>query len=108
MGTFEVQGIVSAINGEPLVQFRQLDAEGKQESKIQVSIMDAREIAQNINEAATNAIYEAAIFSWAKEQDPVNGEEIGIVMIDAIRKYRADKWGFPSNPEDWRTKPENE
>jgi hypothetical protein len=104
MGRFEVQGVVSAETGLPLVQLRQLDDNDVEVIGFQVEPADAREIAQNIQEAATNAIYEAAILSWAKEQDPENGEIAGIMIIDNIRKHRADKWGLPDRPEDWRSK----
>lgn len=104
MGIFEVQGIVSAENGLPLVQLRQLDENGVEEVKIQVDPIVARDIAHNILEAAANAIYEAALFSWAKEKDPENGELMGIAFIDGIRRHRSDKWGLPDRPEDWRPK----
>jgi hypothetical protein len=102
MGVFEVQGIVSAASGMPLVQFRQLDDEDEIVVGFQLEILEARDLAQNIQEAATNAIYEAALFNWAKERDPVNGEEMAAMMVDAVRRYRTDKWGLPSRPEDWR------
>jgi hypothetical protein len=102
MGRFEVQGIVSAKDKQPYVQLRQLDEKGFEEAGFQVSPMEAREIAQNILEAATNAIYEAAIMSWAIERDPKDGEVIGIQVIDAIRRHRADRWGLPDRPQDWR------
>lgn len=102
MGRFEVQGIVAFSNDMPYVQLRQLDDNDVEESKIQVSPAEAREIAQNILEAATNAIYDAAVISWSKEYDPENGEVMGMALIDLIRKYRADIWGLPDRPEDWR------
>lgn len=104
MSRFEVQGVVSAETGMPLVQLRQLDDNDEEVIGFQVEPADAREIAQNIQEAATNAIYEAAILSWAKERDSENGEVMGVMIIDAVRRHRADKWGLPDRPEDWRTK----
>jgi len=101
MGRFEVQGIVSMKTGEPIVQMRQVDDNGVEESRFQLSPMDAREIAQNILEAASNAVYDAALIAWAKEAFPED-EMMGIAMVDLIRKYRADKWGLPDRPEDWR------
>lgn len=102
MGRFEVQGIVATADGLPYVQLRQLDDNDNEEAQFQVDPAQAREIAQNIQEAATNAIYDAAIISWAKEKDPANGEVMGVVLVDNIRKHRADKWGLPDRPEDWR------
>lgn len=100
MGRFEVQGIVSSKTGEPLVQVRQLNDEGNEEYGFQVSPMEAREIAQNFVEAATNAVYDAALLSWAKEVFPDN-EEAGPYMVAMIRDFRADKWGLPDQPKDW-------
>jgi hypothetical protein len=99
VGRFEVQGIVSINTGEPLVQLRQLDENDVEESGFQVSPAEAREIAQNIQEAATNAVYDAALIAWAKESD---NEEMGVRLVDLIRRFRADKWGLPDRPEDWR------
>jgi hypothetical protein len=102
MGRFEVQGVVSSETGEPLVQFRQVDDDGELEIGFQVSPMEAREIAQNIVEAAANAVYEAALLAWAKERDPKDGEMIGVTLVASVRKFRADRWGLPDQPEDWR------
>jgi hypothetical protein len=100
MGRLEVQGIVSAQTGEPLVQLRQLSDNDEEEVRIQVSATDAREIAQNLQEAATNAIYDAALIAWGKETDDPT---MGVMLVDLVRRYRADKWGLPDRPEDWRT-----
>lgn len=102
MGRFEVQGIVSSQTGEPLVQLRQLDDDDNLEFGFQIPPGDAREIAQNIQEAAANAVYEAALIGWAKDRDPEQGEAMGAHMIDAVRRFRADRWGLPDQPKDWR------
>jgi hypothetical protein len=99
MGRFEVQGIVSRATGEPMVQFRQLDADGEIQFGFQVSPDEARDIAHNTLEASMNAVYDAAIIAWAKEGE---NPEIGIMLVDTIRKYRADRWGLPDEPKDWR------
>jgi len=99
MGRFEVQGIVSVKTGEPLVQLRQLDDEDEEVVGFQVSPGEAREIAQNIQEAATNAVYDAALIAWAKE---TNDENMGVMLVDLVRRFRADRWGLPDRPEDWR------
>lgn len=101
MGSFEVQGIVAFESGMPMVQFRQIGEDGELVVGFQIPPLEARELAQNIQEAATNAIYEAALLSWAKERDPSSGEAMGAMMINAVREHRADKWGLPSKPEDW-------
>lgn len=103
MGRFEVQGIVSVKTGEPLVQFRQLDDEDNEVHGFQVGPSKAQELAHNILEAATNAVYDAALIAWAKEAFP-NDEMMGPGMVDLIRRYRSDRWGLPDQPEDW-TKP---
>lgn len=101
MGRLEVQGIVSAKTGEPLVQVRQIDDESNQEYGFQCTPMEAREMAQNFVEAASNAVYDAAIIGWAKENWP-NDEVMAWAMVSAVREFRADKWGLPDKPEDWR------
>jgi hypothetical protein len=99
VGRFEVQGVVSSTTGEPLVQLRQLDDNDVEQFGFQLSPMEARETAQMIQEAATNAVYDAALIAWAKER---NNEEMGVVLVDLVRRYRADHWGLPDRPEDWR------
>lgn len=101
MPRLEIQGIVSASNTQPLVEVRQLDDNDKELVKFQLPVMEAREVAQTINEAATNAVYEAALISWAVETGNL---DMGINLIDIIRKFRADHWGLPDKPEDWRKK----
>ena len=100
MGRFEVQGIVSAKTGQPLIQLRQLDDNDIEEAGFQVPPMEAREIAHNILEAASNAVYDAALIAWAKEAFP-DDEMMGARMVDLIRRFRADKWGLPDQPKDW-------
>jgi len=101
MGRLDVQGIVSVSDGIPRVQFRQLNSEGEIEAEWQSEVIEAREMAQQILEATMNAVYDAAIIGWASEvwpEDPMMGAQ----MLTMIRKYRADKWGLPDQPEDWR------
>jgi hypothetical protein len=101
MGELRVQGIVSAEHGLPLIQFRQLDDEGNEQAGWQLSPEEARDTAQMIVEAAANAVYDAALYAWAKEAWP-DEEEPGWKLIDMVRRFRADKWGLPDRPEDWR------
>jgi hypothetical protein len=107
MGKFEVQGIVSSENDLPWVQFFISNDEGG-EAKFQVSPQEARDMAQNIQEAAANAIYEAALVAWAKDRDPERGQAMAAHLIGSVREFRADKWGMPSMPEDWNTKETDE
>ena len=101
MGRLEVQGIVSVENGLPLVQFRQLDDEGNAVTGWQASPAEAREMAQQVVEASMNAVYDAALISWAKETWP-NDPNMGPRMVSLIREFRADTWGLPDQPKDWR------
>lgn len=102
MGRLEVQGIVSAKTGEPLIQFRQLDDDGAEQATWQASPLEAREMAQQVVEAAMNAVYDAAIVAWAKNTWP-DDEIMGPRMLVLIREFRADSWGLPDQPEDWRS-----
>lgn len=102
MGRLEVQGIVSAEGGLPFVQFRQLDDDGELEAGWQNTPDEARELSQQILEASTNAVYDAAIFLWAKETWPED-DQMGWRMLQMVREHRADKWGLPDQPKDWRT-----
>lgn len=100
MGQLAVQGIVSIKTGEPLVQIRQLDADNNEIYGFQVGPAEAREIAQNIIEAATNAVYDAALIAWSKETFPEH-KEFGPRIVSSIRDFRADKWGLSDQPKDW-------
>jgi hypothetical protein len=100
-----VQGIVSAKTGEPLVQFRQVE-DGKVTAEWQAGVADAREMAQQVVEAAMNATYDAALVAWINEtwSEDTEEERMRITggLLTAIRKFRADTWGLPDRPEDWR------
>jgi hypothetical protein len=102
MGRLEVQGIVSSKTGEPLVQFRQLDEDGTLIVGWQSGVLEAREMAQQVVEAASNAVYDAALIAWSKEMWPGEWEEMVAKLLPIIRTYRADAWGLPDQPEDWR------
>lgn len=103
MGRLEVQGIVSAKDGLPYVQCRELDDDDAVIAQWQATPSEARDMAQQLVEASMNAVYDAALISWAKEVSPEGeGEEMGAQMVALIRQYRADIWGLPDRPEDWR------
>lgn len=102
MGRLEVQGVVSSEDNLPYVQFRQLDDEGNLMVGWQVTPAEAREQAQMTVEASMNAVYDAALIAWAKEVSP-ELPEMGIQMVALIRQYRADIWGLPDQPKDWRS-----
>jgi hypothetical protein len=100
-GRLEIQGIVSAQTSNPLVQFRQV-VDGEVVAEWQTGVNEARGMAQQIVEAAMNAVYDAAILAWAKETWPDEGEQMGGRMLMAIRDFRADTWGLPEPPKDWQ------
>lgn len=102
MARLEVQGIVSAEDSLPYVQFRQLDDEGELLVGWQSTPAEAREMAQQVVEASTNAVYDAAIVSWAKQTYPDNWQELSANMLVMIRQHRSDIWGLPDQPDDWR------
>ncbi len=101
MSRLELQGIVSSANGMPYVQFRQLDNDDNVEAQWQMTPAEAREHAQMIVEASMNAVYDAALIAWAKEVAPEDSD-MGPRIVTLIRKYRADIWGLPDQPSDWR------
>jgi hypothetical protein len=100
-GRLEVQGIVSATTNDPLVQFRQV-VDGTVVAEWQTGVNEARGLAQQVVEAAMNAVYDAAILAWAKQAWPDEGEEMGARMLALIREFRADTWGLPEPPKNWR------
>ena len=102
MGRLEVQGIVAAATGEPVVQFRQVADDGTVDAEWQAPPADAREMAQQVIEAAMNAVYDAAVWAWAKETWP-DDPMMGARMLEMIRDHRADTWGLPDQPDDWRS-----
>jgi hypothetical protein len=105
-GFLEVQGVVAARNGEPIVQFIYRDMHGVEIARWQQSPDDARDHAQLVHEAAANAVYEASLISWAvMEGGPGLDKEQAAVMLGELRDHRKDKWGVKP-PEDWREKPE--
>lgn len=99
MGRFEVQGVVSAETNLPMVQLRQVDDEGNELIGFQVDPTEAREIALSVLEAALNAVYDAALITWSIERGNLG---MGVMLVDTVRKHRADRWGLPDHPEDWR------
>ena len=48
-----------------------------------------------------NAVYDAALNLWAKETWPDN-PMMGARLLALVRDHRADHWGLPDQPDDWR------
>ena len=86
--TLEVQGIVSARDGAPYVHLTWGAEQG------QLDPGQARSHALLVLEAAQNAITDAAIMEWARTDLDLDVDRASL-MIDALRTYRADRWGQP-------------
>jgi hypothetical protein len=87
-GTLEVLGIVSARTGQPVVQLEWGGATG------QLDVEQARAHALLIVEAAQNAVADAAILEWAKDELELDLDRAS-ALVDALRRYRSDRWGQP-------------
>jgi hypothetical protein len=100
--SIEVQGIIGGnpVEPTPLVQIRFV-RDDETIAMGQFSPDEARGHAQLVAEAATNAVYEAGMFQWLVEEMKVPHVQAASA-IDAMRIWRADKWGQPTLPEDWR------
>lgn len=101
--SIEVQGLVGGnpVEPKPLVQVRFV-RDGQTVAMGEFDPDDARRHAQLVAEAATNAVYESALYEWLVEELKVDHERAGHAL-NAMRVWRADKWGQPAIPEDWRT-----
>lgn len=81
-----VLGSVSASSGKPFIR---IDVGGYSG---QFTPDQARAHAALVIEAAQNAVTDAALFAWGKEELDFDDHRAA-VMIDALRRYRQDKWG---------------
>jgi hypothetical protein len=97
-----VQGIIGGNPAEPkpVVQIRFMRGD-ETVAMGQFDPDEARQHAQLVAEASTNAVYEAALLQWLVEELGIDFEAAG-TAIGAMRIWRADKWGQPTIPEDWR------
>lgn len=87
-GPLEVVGIVSSETGAPWVHLRWGNERG------QVNPEQARAHALLVLEAAQNAVNDAAILQWARDELELDLERAA-VMLDVLRRYRSDHWGQP-------------
>ena len=90
-GALEVVGGVSFQTGKPFVQMNWGEQVG------QLDVEAARGHAQLIVEAVQNAITDAALYAWALDDDGglALDQQRAAGLIDALRRYRHDKWGQP-------------
>lgn len=100
--SIEVQGIVGGnpVEPNPVVQIRFM-RDGETIAMGQLSPDDARHHAQLVVEAAANATYETALFQWLTDEMGIGHMAAG-QALNAMRIWRADKWGQETIPTDWR------
>lgn len=87
-GALEIVGGVSTLTGKPYVQFSWGENRG------QVDVDTARGHAQLVIEVCANATADAALLAWGRDALDLDLEHAA-QMIDALRRYRADRWGQP-------------
>jgi hypothetical protein len=87
-GPLWVVGGVSATTGKPYVQVEWGPMRG------QIDVEAARGFATNLLESCANAVAEAALIEWARVELELDLDRAA-GMIDALRRYRRDRWGQP-------------
>lgn len=87
-GPLMVVAGVSARTGDAYVQLEWGTMRG------QVDVDEARGFARNVLEAAANGVAEAALIAWARDELDLDLERAAH-LIDALRRYRTDRWGQP-------------
>jgi len=87
-GALEVVGGVSFHTRKPFIQLSWGAEIG------QLDVDAARGHAQLVLEACQNAVADAAIFAWATDSLELD-QDNAAQLIDALRRYRHDKWGQP-------------
>ena len=87
-GMIGVLGGVSFQTGRPYVQMDWGESVG------QLEVESARAHAMLILEAAQNAVNDAALLEWCRNELDLDRERAA-QMIDALRTYRTDRWGQP-------------
>lgn len=89
-GALEVVGGVSFQTSQPFVQMNWGERVG------QLDVEPARGLAQLILEAVQNAVTDAALYQWALDNNGLALDQTRAAgLIDALRRYRHDKWGQP-------------
>ena len=87
-GPLMVVGGISHRTGEPFVRIEWGEQRG------QSDVDTARGFAQNLLEACTNAVADAALLAWGRDELDLDLDKAAH-LIDALRRYRADRWGQP-------------
>jgi hypothetical protein len=101
--SIEVQGIIGGGVDEepkPIIQVRFV-RDGETVAMGQWDPDDAYEWGKLLQGAIANAVYETALFRWFTEEMEIEPEKVA-GAIEGVRLYRADLWGQPTIPEDWR------
>lgn len=86
-GAIEVFGAVG-MHGQPFVQFNWGGEVG------QITVEQARQHALLILEASQNAVTDAALAGFAKDELKLDMPGVAGI-IDGMRLYRSDRWGQP-------------
>lgn len=97
-GALMVVGGVSVTTGKPFVQFSWGGNRGQTDADT------ARAHANAVHEAVTNAVADAAILAWALDDMKLDRER-AVLLIDAMRRYRADRWGQPDTELEFQEEP---
>lgn len=100
-GPLMVVAGVSHRTGKPFVQIEWGEQRG------QVDVDEARGFAQNVLEACSNGVTEAALLEWARVELKLDLDG-SARMIDALRQYRHDRWGQPDLDLELQTPPPEE
>lgn len=102
-GAISVLGGVSFATRKPYVQLEWGNEIG------QLDVESARSHAQLVLEAVQNAVSDAAIVGWATDQNEL-GLDVNAAaqLIDAVRRYRHDKWGQPDLEIEFQVPPPEE
>jgi len=87
-GPLFVVGGVSTRTGEAFVQVEWGPMRG------QIDVDTARGFARNLEEACANGVADAALLAWARDEVDLDLERAA-GLIDALRRYRTDRWGQP-------------
>jgi hypothetical protein len=87
-GPLFVVGGVSNRTGEAFVQVEWGAQRG------QVDVDTARGFARNLEEACANGVADAALLAFGRDELDLDLDRAA-GLIDAVRRYRADRWGQP-------------
>ena len=88
LGGVTVSGFVSAHSGRPLV-YVAIDGQ-----EFQTEVDEARGLARDLIEAASQAVSEASLLAYLVEELELHPERAA-TALGQMRTWRADRWGQP-------------